>query len=85
MTPRDLIVTGVTTGLMIEGINYLRKEQRYLKFFRFTTKYPGITFAGFSALFGTGLIYAGTIKNIFEQTRTSLPTQQVTDQIREQE
>ena len=40
----------VTGGLIIEGVNYVRKEHRYKSVLTFVSDYPGFTLAGTGAV-----------------------------------
>jgi hypothetical protein len=58
-TAFQLLVLGVSTGVVFEGVNFIRKEERYKAIFRFSLDHPGLAFAAGTAigiaswLFGT--------------------------------
>ena len=64
---KDLMIAGCLTGLFLEFANFIRREERYKTILSFMCDFPGISFAIFSLLLGTTLIYGNIFQRFFKK------------------
>jgi ABC-type thiamin/hydroxymethylpyrimidine transport system permease subunit len=60
--PLDIIKAGIIAGLTIEIAFFIYREQRYKNIFKYMMKYPGVSVATFSVIFGMGCMYLNYFK-----------------------
>jgi hypothetical protein len=58
---KDLLVIGVLSGIVIEAVNELRKEDRIKNILRWTICHPGLTLSAVTALTSVSIVYASVI------------------------
>lgn len=72
VTVPQILVVGIGCGLLLEGVCFIARNERYVSVAKFVRDYPGYSIIGASSLIALGIFYKDVIGNAFHPVTRSL-------------